>query len=160
LVKAIQTESNIALCRLLNVTAQTITKWRHALGVPVATPGTVRLGQLYLPERISPETFKKAIRAAHTHAANHKRAATHTGVPRPNHVRAILSRTGKKDSEATRKKKSRAAKRRGAWPPAAGRPWTAKEDQAVQELSPKLAVKATGRSLGAVWWRRRLLKKS
>jgi hypothetical protein len=36
---------------------------------------------------------------------------------------------------------SEAQKRRGAWPPAAGRPWTAAEDAVVRSLRLKEAVK-------------------
>jgi hypothetical protein len=42
---------------------------------------------------------------------------------------------------------SAAQRQRGAWSPAAGRPWTKKEDELVRTLLPAEVVKRTGRTL-------------
>jgi hypothetical protein len=54
---------------------------------------------------------------------------------------------------------SESQKRRGAWPPAAGRPWTEAEDAVVRSLRLKEAAKVLpGRTLEAIYLRRRKLK--
>jgi hypothetical protein len=40
LVRAVQVEASIVVCHLFGATPQTVTKWRAALDVPHATPGT------------------------------------------------------------------------------------------------------------------------
>jgi hypothetical protein len=50
---------------------------------------------------------------------------------------------------------SEAQRRRGTRPPKAGRPWTEAEDEAVRTLRPAEAARRTGRTLGAVYDRRR-----
>jgi hypothetical protein len=63
LVKAIQRESNIAVCHWWGVTAQTVTAWRKALGVPRLNEGTGRLYREYAPERLTVEARIKARKA-------------------------------------------------------------------------------------------------
>jgi hypothetical protein len=67
-------------------------------------------------------------------------------------------RTGKPHNAAARAKMSAASRARGAWPPAAGRPWTAEED-ALLSLPTAEAAARTGRSVGAVKCRRRELRR-
>src|SRR4051812_43075632 len=43
LARAVRTESATAVCHWWGVTAQTVTKWRKALGVPVLNDGSRRL---------------------------------------------------------------------------------------------------------------------
>jgi hypothetical protein len=61
---------------------------------------------------------------------------------------------GKQHSAETRRKMSEAHKRRNSWPPAAGRPWTAEEDELVRTLRITDVVKRTGRTESAVKNRR------
>ena len=68
-------------------------------------------------------------------------------------------RTGKPQSAETRAKIGAASRARGAWPPAAGRPWTAEED-ALLTLPTAEAAARTGRSVGAVKCRRADLKRN
>jgi hypothetical protein len=89
-----------------------------------------------------------------------KIAAARRGKPRPPHVVEAMrrGRTGKPQSEETRRKIGAASRARGAWPPAAGRPWTAEED-ALLTLPTAEAAQRTGRSVGAVKCRRGELKR-
>ena len=57
----------------------------------------------------------------------------------------------------THHKMSAAHRRRGTWSLTAGEPWSADDDAKVRSLKPKDAVAATGRTLGAVYQRRRKL---
>src|SRR5262245_26036013 len=55
LAEAVRRESNQAVCFWWGVTAQTVTRWRQALGVPQVNEGTARLYVAYAPERLTPE---------------------------------------------------------------------------------------------------------
>src|SRR5262245_28161401 len=65
-------------------------------------------------------------------------------------------RTGKPHDEEARAKMSEAHRRRGTLVPGT-QPWTAEEDESVRTLRPADAAEATGRTLVAVWSRRRAL---
>jgi hypothetical protein len=103
-------------------------------------------------------------REAHAEAREQERrrkiAAARRGKPRPPHVIEAMrqGRTGKPQSEETRRKISAASRARGAWPPAAGRPWTPEED-ALLTLPTAEAAARTGRSVGAVKCRRAELRR-
>ena len=43
LAEAVRRESNVAVCHWFGITPQTVSKWRKALGVEPANPGTHRL---------------------------------------------------------------------------------------------------------------------
>jgi hypothetical protein len=62
---------------------------------------------------------------------------------------------GIRHSEETRRKMSEAHRRRGTRPPKAGRPWTDEEDDLVRTLPAKEVAGRTGRTLRAVYDRRR-----
>ena len=59
--------------------------------------------------------------------------------------------------EYSRPRMKKAKKRKRAWPPEAGVPWSGEEDKAVRKLSPAEAAKKTGRTLTAVYDRRKRL---
>jgi hypothetical protein len=64
---------------------------------------------------------------------------------------------GTRHSDETRAKMSASHQRRGTRPPRAGRPWTQREDELCRRLPAAEVVRRTGRTLVAVWNRRRLL---
>ena len=88
-----------------------------------------------------------------------KIAASKFGKPRPRHVIEAMPQAnlGSKASASTRAKMRAAAKRRRAWPPAAGKPFSHRELWLIQALPPAEAAKRTGRTLGAVYSQRHLL---
>ena len=88
-----------------------------------------------------------------------KIAASRRGKARPPHVAEAMrkGRTGKPQGEHVKAAVRQANRRRGARPPAAGEPWTAEEDQAVRTMRAAEASLATGRTLTAVYDRRRTL---
>jgi hypothetical protein len=65
---------------------------------------------------------------------------------------------GQKRSAEARRRMSEAAKRRGAWPPRAGPPWTATEDALLGTMKDVDLAQRIGRSADAVYMRRRTLK--
>ena len=86
-------------------------------------------------------------------------AAPRGRVPPPYVIEASRrAHLGRRASKETRRKLSEAQRRRGAWPPAAGKPWTREEDALVTTLSSKeAATRLPGRTLTAVYSRRRML---
>jgi hypothetical protein len=156
LAKAVQRESEIAVCHWWGVTPQTVTKWRKALDVGPSTEGTVKLKREYAAEPVTVAALKKAQGKAQDPQRRAKIAASLRGKKQPRHVIEVMrrGRKGKPHSEEARRKMSEAQRRRGARPPAAGRPWTEEEDRQVRELPAAESVKATGRTLSAVYSRR------
>ncbi len=156
LLIALRTESNVAICHWWGVTGQTVTKWRRLLGIDQKTPGALRLRQ----QRLTP-VLNEARHLIDYNAPERvqKIAAARTGKPRPKHVQAMLktSRIGKPISAEHRQKLTEGFRRAGVRPPKAGKPWTPDEDHAVRTLSAAEVVKTTGRTLQAVYDRRRLL---
>jgi hypothetical protein len=142
------------------VTPQTVTKWRKALDVPRSNDGTHRL---HHDTAIGPDVAAgrdKARARSRDPAADagrrEKIAAARRGKPRPAGMMEALAEAnrGRKFGEETRRRMREAHQRRGTWPPAAGRPWTAEEDELVRTLAAKEVVARTGRTLTAVYNRR------
>lgn len=162
LAKAIRRESSAAVCYWWGVTGQTVTKWRHLLGVPTNTEGDQRL-RAENGRRNWPKVKPKFQAKAQDPERRRKISEARTGKPRPPEFvdqmrRAML---GTSLSHATRAKMSAAHKARGTRPPKAGRPWTVEEDAIVRASSGKqAAAKLKGRTLNAVWIRRSRLKRT
>jgi hypothetical protein len=155
LAKAIRRESNQAVARWWGVDVQTVSKWRRLLGVGIATEGTSRL------HRETIEEHGEAMRAlgvqkARDPARRRKIAAAKRGKPRPPHFLEAMHGAwrGSHHSEATRRRMSRTHRRRGTLVPGTI-PWTPEEDERVKTLPAEKAAKKTGRSLRAVYARRR-----
>lgn len=160
LAKAIRTESGVAVQYWFGMAACTASKYRQALGVEPNNQGTQRLRR----EHGNSEWFAAARRKAWTKARDpvrrEKIAAARRGKSRPRHVIEAMrtANLGRPLSADRRRKMSEAHKQRGTRPPAAGVPWTVQEDALVRlKLSAKEIAKRTGRTLSAVWSRRRVL---
>jgi hypothetical protein len=159
LAKAVRRESNLAVAHHWGVTGQTVTRWRKALDVDPINEGTFALLSDYGEERI-----EDALPAAHAKARDPERcrkiAEAQHGRRRPPHTIEAMrrGRTGKLHTEETRRKMSAAQKARGAWPPAAGDPWSPAEDELVRTLPAPEVARRTGRLLAAVYSRRSELK--
>jgi hypothetical protein len=69
----------------------------------------------------------------------------------------VAANTGKLLSEETRRKLSEAHGRRGTRPPKAGPPWSATEDALLRTLPAAEVARRTGRTLSAIYMRRREL---
>jgi hypothetical protein len=112
--------------------------------------------------RLEGEWF--ALPAAHAKAQDPERrrriGEARRGKPCPPHVVEAMrrGRLGKPHSEEARRKMSAAQRRRGAWPPAAGEPWTDDEDELLRTLPAAEVLRRTGRTLAAVYCRRRELE--
>jgi hypothetical protein len=155
----VRTEANQAVAHWWGVAVQTATKWRKALEVRPTNEGTSKLRSAHAAE----DWFAEARRKAHAKAGDPQRreriAAAMRGKRRPRHVVEAMRRrrTGRPHSPEVRAKMREAVRRRGIWPPAAGRAWTANEDELLRTLSAAEFVERTGRTLTAVYSRRRKL---
>jgi hypothetical protein len=160
LARANRHESAQAVAHWWGVGMDRVWKWRKALGVGATTEGTSRLRSAYCDEPWFAAARAKSIAQAGDPARREKIAAAKRGKPRPPHVMgpAHAARRGSHHSDETRRKMSEAHKRRGTRPPAAGRPWTATEDEAIRTLPPAAAAVRTGRTLEAVYSRRAVLR--
>jgi hypothetical protein len=160
LVKAVRHESNQAVAYHWGVTPQTVTVWRKALDVGPTNEGTHRLRSDYTREPWAEAARAKGQAKNADPARRAKLAAAKRGKPRPAHVVEAIVRANqaRKVSAETRRKMSEAHRRRGTRPPKAGPAWTSEEDELVRTLPPAEVAQRTGRSLGAVYDRRRTLR--
>lgn len=156
LAKAVRNEMFQSVQHHWGVSTWTVDRWRKALKVPTSNKAThmfrvaygkkhrQRTIEAFRPHRSSPE------RAA-------KIAAAKRGKPRPKHVVEAIRRAslGRRHSAEARQRMSAAQKRRGAWPPAPGKAWSAAEDELVRTLPAAEVAKRTKRTLSAVYARRR-----
>jgi hypothetical protein len=157
LAQAVRRESATAVAYHWGVTAQTVTRWRKALGVGHVNEGTHRL-RSDLAFEPGPTAGREKGQAKNSDPARRERiAAAKRGRPRPPHVVEAMrkGRLGTPHSAEARAKMSAAHKRRGTRPPKAGRPWTAAEEALLRDLPPAEVARTTGRTLKAVYaWRR------
>ncbi|HJZ94438.1 MAG TPA: hypothetical protein VKE40_26475 [Gemmataceae bacterium] len=137
-------------------------RWRAALGVGLANPGTHRLRSDYSREPLAVKALGKETEAARTPEARQKMWEASRGKPCPEHVREAVRRANKrrKVTPATRARMSaaqRARVARGGYHYPTGRPWKKWEDQLVRKLPVAAVAKRTGRSLSSVYSRRGVL---
>lgn len=161
LARAIRQEAGVAVCHHWGITGQTVTKWRKAIGiVGQITRGTSACSS----EQLLGEKGQKMRAALLPVLSSPERAAkisaAKRGVPRPPEVMERLRQSNlrRKPSAEARARMSAAQKARGAWPPAAGKPWSKQEDVIILSLPTGEAASKTGRSAGAVRDRLRKLK--
>lgn len=158
LADAVRRESNQAVAHWWGVSLPTVSKWRRTLGVEPITEGT----HWILREKAFTPSGRDALRKMHAKARDPVRIAKISAANRGKKLSMELRRRlseahrGKQFSDEHRRKLSEVNKRRGARPPAAGVPWSAAED-ALINLSPAEVMRLTGRSIDAVYHRRRIL---
>lgn len=159
LAKAVRRESRQAICHWWGAAGDTVRKWRRALGVPLSNEGTSRLRSAYSREDWAVNARKKAQTKARDPQRRAKIAAARRGKKRPTHVIEALRRAhlGKPTSEETRRKQSESHKRRGTRPPWLNAPWTPEEEELCRTRPASEVANLTGRTLWAVYHRRRQL---
>ncbi len=161
LARAVQCESNQAVCHWWGITGQTVTKWRKAFDIHRNTAGSTILQGTWTAKVRYPKAKPAILAKARDPERCAKIAASRRGKPRPPHVHEILRKAnlGRKASEETRRKMREAHRRLGTRPPAAGVAWTPEEDALIGEMPvPEIAAR-TGRSQAAVRCRRRQVKR-
>jgi hypothetical protein len=159
LARAMRRESRVAVMHWWGLSSFCHNRARRALGVPTINEGTHRL----LARYAQTERFKEAQRRGQAKNNDPKRrakiAAAHRGRKRPEEVRRAISAalTGRKRTVEHCQNLSAAHKKRGTWPPKAGRPWTARENAWLRTLPPADIMYKTGRTLRAIYNQRQVL---
>jgi hypothetical protein len=156
LAKAVRRESAQAVASWWGVDVQTVWRWRKALDVGAATPGTSRLRSDYTKEPWAIEAQAAMQAKAGDPQRREKVAAAKRGKARPRHVIEAMrqARIGKQHTDEARRRMSEAQRARGARPPAAGRPWEPEEDALLGTMPDEEVAQRTGRTLDAVKCRR------
>lgn len=96
LVRAVRTESALAIMTHFGVSAGTVRKWRAAFGVDRKNnDGTQALYKAYAPDKLTDERAEKGRARANRPEAKAKMAATKTGKPAHPKTRAALLRSAK-----------------------------------------------------------------
>ena len=159
LAEAVRRESATAVCHWWGVTAQTVSRWRRALGVGPVTEGTHRLKSANAPQPAIAAAREKARARARDPERRARIAAARRGQPRPAHVGEAVAAAhrGTSHGAESRRKMSESHKRRSTRPPKAGPAWGPWEDAAVRTLPAAEAARRTGRTVQAVYSRRRVL---
>jgi hypothetical protein len=162
LARAVRRESELAVVHWWGVSVWTVWKWRKALGVGATTEGASRLRRDYSGEPWARRARRKAVAKACDPGRRAKIAAARRGRPRPPEVVEAVRQAhlGAHHTEEKRRRMSETHRRRGTRPPKAGEPWAPWEDELVRALRPTDAARRTGRTLQAVYGRRRVLKLS
>lgn len=132
LAQAVRAESNQALARLMGVSADTITRWRAALGVGRVTPGTHAIHLSYTRQPWFGDFIAKG------------------------RAPEVIRRIADANRGQKRPRRRRWPGRPEDWVPR-GRAWTRQEDRWVRHLSIDQVVRRTGRTRAAVHIRRRRL---
>ena len=158
LARAVRRESEVAVAHHWGVTGQTVGKWRKALGVGRVTDGTSKLLSDHAREPAVVAGLRKAQAKSGDPARRAKLAAAMRGKKMDRRVVEALAaqRWGTRHREESRRKMSEAHRRRGTLVPGTV-VWTEREDALVRSLPAAEAARRTGRTLVAVWQRRRVL---
>lgn len=159
LARAVRRESVQAVAHWWGISVEKVRLIRRALNVSDFNEGTMRLHRRYAQ---TPEFRRKAEKAWANAGSPERRAINSKAQQGRVHSKATCRKIAAANrrrvtTDDSRRRRSEAAKRCGAWPPAAGRPWTA-DEIAVLKTFPRLdAATRTGRSIQSVDAKRRQL---
>ncbi len=132
--------------------AETVWRWRKAIGVRPTTEGTTR-------QRAQSPHLERVREAARPTLSDPARAEkirkAKLGKSRP--PESGRAHLGRKASQESRRRMSAAHRARGTGGASPGKPW-ADEGQAARSLTPQEAARATGGTLKAAWQRRKKLR--
>jgi hypothetical protein len=159
LVRAIKQESHLAIVFWWGARRSTVQGWRRTLGVPRSNPGTNRLRARYARSPSGKRARSAALAVARDPERRRRISAGKLGLkPSPEAVAKMRAKlVGRKLSAEHRQRIAEGVRRARLIPPAAGKPWSAKEEQLLRTLPAWEVAKRTGRSLMAVYSRRRTL---
>jgi hypothetical protein len=158
LARAVRRESEVAVAHHWGVGVTAVWKWRVALGVERVTEGTSKRLSDHAREPKVVAGLKKAQAKSGDPTRRAKLAAAMRGKKMDRRVVAALAaqRRGTRHREESWRRMSEAHRRRGTLVPGTV-VWTEQEDALVRSLPPAEAARRTGRTLVAVWQRRRVL---
>jgi hypothetical protein len=159
LVRAIRTESEMAVAHHWGVRYQTVWKWRKALSVPRMTNGGRRLRIEYATEHFTLEFRAKGKEALSSAGVRAKMSAAKKGRPlHPNTIAACRKRGRRPKSEEWKRGMSARSKKMWENPEAhglrAGRKWTEGELALVGTDSDRVVAETLGLSISGVQQKR------
>jgi hypothetical protein len=159
LVRAIRTESVLAVAHHWGVCDGTVWKWRLALNVAPMTNGSRRLRIDYAAETLTPEVRTKAREAMHSADVRARLSAARQGrTQHPNTIAACRELGRRPKSEAWKRALSERSKKMWENPEAHGLParrtWTKEELALVGTDSDKVVAKALGLPVSVVKYKR------
>ena len=162
LVRAIRTESEMAVAHHWGVRYETVSKWRKALNVPRMTNGSRRLRIEYAIESLTPEVREKGKEAMHSPEVRAKLSAAKKGRPQhPSSLAALGEIRRRPKSEAWKRGMSERSKKMWQTPEAHGLParrkWKEEELALVGTGSDRAVAKALGLPINLVTQKRRCL---
>ncbi len=162
LIRAIRTESEIAVAHHWGVSQETVWKWRKALHVPRMTNGSRRLRIEYAAEHFTPEVRAKGRAAMHRPDVRAKISAARKGRPQhPNTIAACRELGRRPKSEAFKRALSIRSKKMWENPEAYGLPprrkWTDEELSRLGTDSDKVVAAALGLPVKVVKYKRETL---
>ena len=162
LVRAIRTESEMAVAHHWGVRYETVWKWRQALNVPRMTNGSRRLRIEYAVEQLTPEVRAKGKEAMHSPEVRAKLSAAKKGRPQhPNTIAACRELGRRPKSEEWKRAMSERSKKMWENPEAHGLPsrrkWTEEELALIGTDSDKAVAKALGLPVNVVQYKRETL---
>ncbi len=156
LVRAIRTESELAVAHHWGVSSTTVVKWRRALNVPRMTNGSLRLVMDYASEKIhTPEAITKAKEALHSAEVRARLSAARKGrTQHPNTIAACRELGRRPKSEEWKRGMSERSKRMWENPEAVGLParrkWTEKELALIGTDSDRVVAEVLGLPVNVV----------
>ncbi len=159
LAKAVRRESGVAVCHSWGASWYYVNKWRRALGVPSSNDGTYRLRLAFTQTPRFRQIQKMAWALNGTPERRAAQSLRQTGMKMSEQAgrNNSLAHIGMRATEKSRRKMSESHKRRGTWPPAAGKPWSKEELALLRKLRPRDVAKRIDRIYIAVCSMRFLL---
>lgn len=155
LVRAVETESEIAVAHWWGVSVTTVWAWRKALGVGRITNGTARLYHDYQPEKLPELVGAIGRERAKAPDAVAAMRASKRGQPAAPATRvALLHAAQQPKSDGWRQALSERNRRRGRPASWRARDWQPQEDRILGTMPDRAAAQSIGRTLPAVRQRR------
>lgn len=147
LVRAVKTESSLAIQHWFGVSETVVWRWRKHLGISqTGTEGTLRLYREYLPNKLPEEIAARGRQEASKPESVEKARAAKRGRPMPSVTReALLAASRKPKNEAWKEKHSESMRRQ--WQEGERKPpvWTSDQDARLLDLH---AQGLTAREIG------------
>ena len=158
LIRAVQTESEVAVAHNWGVDKETVRKWRRALGIGRMTAGTTQVFRTLFESRIPEDVAERGRIKSRSKASRQKMISSKTGQPMHENTRkALLKAVKRPKSQSHREAMSLAHKARGTHPPN-GRPWTKAEDERLGRAPDKILALEFDRSVVSIRKRRTRLQ--
>ena len=134
LIRAVRSESAIAVAWHWAVSPGTVRRWRRALGVPELNEGSRRLLRAYVPEKLTPEARALGKEAMHSPAVRAKISAVKAGKPAHPDTASRLRQAGRRPRTESWKRKI-SLKLKAAWARSEEHGWGPRHHWTEEEIA-------------------------